>query len=114
MSRAYSFKWNKSILKNLDDSVVARMKGCALKTSNKAKEGAPVLSGTLQNSIRIVDIDRTTEVLAAGGEMEGSKVLYAWLREYKNKANPDKRHYMRKAFKWLKKNYKKEFKGLTK
>lgn len=111
-SSTYSFTWNKATLGALNDAVVARMKGLAFKTLNEAKKGAPVLTGVLQNSIRVADADRTTEVIAAGGSMAGASVLYARRREYENRAHPETKYYMRNAFTWLKNNYKNEFKGL--
>lgn len=112
MSSEYNFKWNQLVLGELRSMVTERMKGCALKTSNEAKKGAPVLTSTLQNSIRVVDVDSATEIVAAGGEMNGAEVAYARIREYQNNLHPNKKYYMRNAFIWLKDNYKKEFKDL--
>lgn len=120
MSKAnYSFKWNQSRISQVRGNTLKAMVTAAIDVSNNAKRGAPVDTGALVNSIRVVNLltdkaQNAQALILAGGKIGGKKIAYAKYREYNNRKNPQTKFYMFKAFKNLEQNYPKYFKEITK
>lgn len=112
-STAYSFSWNQATISKLRKNAMKRLTKIGYQINNKAKSGAPYLTGALVNSIRIDASEQDVIYVLAGGKaLNGAKVPYAKRREYENNLHPNTRYYMRNAFAEATRNYKEQFKDL--
>lgn len=111
---AYKLSWNNNTLNRVRKKSATDTLAFAYAIAREGIHGAPVLTGALINSIRVTDDHNGTIYILAGGSVGGKSVPYAKRREYENKKNPDKRFYMKKAFKWGRGHYKEYYKGVTK
>lgn len=109
----YKFTWNRPKLSKTKDNSKKATLALGFATANMAMKGAPVLTGALVNSIRVTDDSEGKIYILAGGKVGGKNIPYAKRREYENKAHPEKKEYMKKAFKWAEENYKKYYEGVT-
>lgn len=113
MGNSFTFSWNQSTLKKLNANAMQRLIKLGTQINNKAKSGAPYLTGALVNSIRVDTSEQDTVYVLAGGKApNGAKVPYARRREYENNLHPNTRYYMKNAFQDSVRNFKQEFKNL--
>lgn len=111
---AYKFSWNHRAISRVKNNANSDTLSLAFAISGQAMRGAPVLTGALVNSIRVTDDHAGTIFVVAGGKVGGKNIPYAKKREYQNKAHPEKRFYMKKAFQWGQDNFQRYFQGVTK
>lgn len=110
---SYSFKLDHAKLNKVQNNVMAGVKKMGWDIASQAQRNAPVLTGTLVNSIRVEDTSKTTVEVIAGGKYGGRNVPYALLRENVNRSHPSTTHYLERAFKSITKDWQKYFKGVT-
>jgi len=79
---------------NAKDSIELAMLDIGLMVQNQAKLNAPFAKGTLRRSIS-TDFSK----IKKGIVIVWSPVAYARRREYENYKNPDKKHYLERAYK---------------
>lgn len=116
MSSSYSFKWNTVKIQQIKHNTIMGLIKMGYDINNRAKAKAPVLTGTLVNSIRVdvTERDQGNVYVLAGGTAGVYKAPYARRREFENNKHPNTKHYMRNAFNEATKNYSKYFKEITK
>lgn len=100
-------KWNKTVLKELNDLRKKRVWAMAYDIAGVARRRAPVVTGALRNSIRTEELqDETGVMIIAGGAASvgtlGTKpivrfVNYAAKREIGPNRDPATEHYMQGA-----------------
>lgn len=113
---SYSLKWDQNKIKRLQANAINGLIAMGYAISNGAKDRAPYLTGNLIRSINldVSEKNNGTVYVVAGGAAGSYAVPYARRREFENNKHPNKKYYMKNAFKEVTKNYAEYFKEVTK
>lgn len=115
-STTCTFKLNTATLRQVENNAILGLSKMAYGINNLAKSKAPVLTGTLINSIRVDPTDKSGGIfyVLAGGTAGSYNVPYAQRREFENNKHPNTKYYMQKSFDEITKNYAEYFREVAK
>lgn len=119
MSSSATFKWNNAALSKIENNFERGLVKMGFDVASRARHRAPVKTGALKNSIRLVE--RSGEIMVvAGGDFAGKSIVYARIQELggwtgrNHSVYIKPKHYLRGGFEEiLRGDITKYFKGVV-